>query len=186
MTIASRVRIGILAFIAAVAVVVLPAWVGWKYAYGDTAAAAEPDYATDATDGPYRGTVLVAQLDGSAVPETPAPTPADKLHDPISEPAATLDDVKQAKRQGWAVLAFAIGVIASRLLGRAKSIKWLAWLGKGRTAVVVGGFAAIVTAGYNAVAEGGSPFAGLMAGAIAFAAWWPSQAPAPVAKPEVS
>lgn len=102
-------------------------------------------------------------------------TPADQLHDPLKDPKAAIDDVKQAKRQGWAMLAFAIGVIAAKLLGRAKKWPKLAFLGKGRAAVIVGAACAIVTACYNALAEGGSLYAAGYAGLLAVAAYWNSQ-----------
>lgn len=131
----------------------------------------------------HADSAIVALADGSAgtAPLDAAPdtgsatvTPADRLHDPISSPAATIDDIKQAKRQGWGVLAFALGVIVAKLLGRAKSISWLAALSKGRTAVIVGAASALVVATYNALADGGSLYAGLYAGAVAVAAWWQS------------
>lgn len=108
--------------------------------------------------------------------ETPAAeTPADKLHDPLKDPKAAIDDVKQAKRQGWPMLAFALGAIAAKLLGRSKKWPKLAFLNKGRTAVIVGMFCAVTTAGYNALAAGGSMYAMGYAVAIAVAAYWNSQ-----------
>jgi hypothetical protein len=66
--------------------------------------------------------VASAPSDGSAGSGSAQATHADKLHDPISDTKAAIDDVKQAKRQGWAMLAFAVGVMLAKLLGRAK--KW--------------------------------------------------------------
>lgn len=125
-----------------------------------------------ATDEP-----AVALQDAGSASAPAASAPADKLHDPLTSPAATIDDAKQAKRQGWTVLAFLVGCVVARTLGKLgakKGIAWLAWLNRGRTAVIVGAFGAFATAGYNAVADGGSPYAGLYAGALAAAAWWQS------------
>lgn len=116
--------------------------------------------------------VASAPLDAAA--GSAQATPADKLHDPISDTKAAIDDVKQAKRQGWAMLAFALGVIAAKLLGRAKKWPKLAVLNKGRTAVVVGMLCAVVTAGYNALADGGSMYALGYAVVVAAFAYWNS------------
>jgi hypothetical protein len=121
--------------------------------------------------------VTALQDAGSASAPEPTPaaqTPADKLHDPLHDPKAAVDDMKQAKRQGWAMLAFAIGVIAAKLLGRAKKLPKLAFLNKGRAAIIVGALCAIMTACYNALADGGSLFAAGYAGLLAVAAYWNS------------
>lgn len=121
--------------------------------------------------------ILLAQADtgSAALPDAgpaSAPTPTDRLADPTKNPAQALSDIKQAERQGWPVLVFMIGAMLAKLLGRAKKIAWLAWLDKGRTAIVVGAVGALLTAGYNAMADGGSLYAALYAGAIAGAAYW--------------
>lgn len=128
--------------------------------------------------------ILLAQADTGSAQALPdagsasAPAPAsDRIHDPLATPAATIDDARQAKRQGWAVFAFFVGLVAARTLGKLgkkKNAAWLAWLNTGRTAVLVGAFTAFVTASYNALADGGSTYAGLYAGGMALATWWNS------------
>lgn len=114
--------------------------------------------------------VLVAQADtGSAAPATPAaaPTPADKLHDPLSAPGASWDDLKAAKKVGWPLAVFAGLIMLCKLLARAKSVSFLAALGKGKTAVVIGALGALGAACFNAAAEGGAWTALLVAGVTA-------------------
>ena len=51
---------------------------------------------------------------------------------------------------------FAIATMLAMGLGHVgKNVKQLAWLNKGRTAVVVGGAAAVGAAGYDVLASGG-------------------------------
>lgn len=116
------------------------------------------------SDGSGSGSAIGSAGSGSAVaiPDgsilvTPAPTPADALHDPLKEPAAAIDDVKAAKSLGWPVLVLAVVTLLARLAGSlGKSIPLLAPLGKGKVALVVGAIAAIGAAGYSAAFGGGS------------------------------
>jgi hypothetical protein len=114
-----------------------------------------------------------ASAQGSAS-ETPKETPADKLHDPISDTKAAVEDVKQARRQGWAMLVFALATMAAKLVGRVKKWPKLAFLNKGRAAVIVGAVSALVFAAYNALADGGSLYAAGYAGVLGVAAYWNS------------
>lgn len=126
--------------------------------------------------------VLIAQADtgstgsgsahsdaGSAsTPAAPsASSPSDKLHDPLSSPGASWDDLKAAKKVGWAAAVFAFLVLLCKLLGRLKGK--LSWLGKGKVPVVVGAIAALAAACYNAAVDGGAWTATLMAGFVALA-----------------
>ncbi len=115
---------------------------------------------------------------GSAVATAPAAgsDAASKLHDPVKDLKGTIKDLEAAKKTGWSVLVFAILVVLARLLGMAKSVPWLAWLGKGRTAIIVGGVGAIATAGYNALLSGGSGYAVLAAVIFTGATYWNSHA----------
>lgn len=135
---------------------------------------------------PWGVSYAVADGSGSATPgaptlATPAPDapvvtpPADKLHDPVAAPAAAFDDVRAAKSVGWAAAVFAVLVMLARLLGRVQRYSFLAWLGKGRTAVVVAGTGAIAAAVYNVAMEGGSWMALLFAAVLAGATFWNSQ-----------
>jgi hypothetical protein len=51
------------------------------------------------------------------------------------------------------------------------NVKWLAFLGKGKVAVVVGAVGALAASCYNAAAEGGAWTAMLMAGGAALFAY---------------
>ena len=120
--------------------------------------------------------VVVDAGAGSAI-DTPAPPappvvavelkPSDKIHDPTSEPLEYVSDVKLAKRTGWP-LAILVGLFGlCKILGRAKDVKALAWLGRGKAAFVVGCAGAIVAAMIDAVAGGGTLVAAGYAAAIA-------------------
>jgi hypothetical protein len=120
----------------------------------------------------------VADGSGSALAEgsaagsasaPPAATPADELHDPIAAPAQAWDDVKAAKKVGWAVLVFAVLTMMAKLAGRMKTVKFFAPLGKGKVAVVIGALGALGASCYNAAAEGGAWTAMLVAGVTAIA-----------------
>lgn len=116
--------------------------------------------------------LVVAQDAGSA--SATGETPADKLHDPVSDTKAAIDDVKQAKRQGWPMLIFALGVMLAKLVGRVKKWPKLSFLNKGRAAVIVGALCAMVFAVFNALGDGGSLYAAGYAGVLAVAAYWNS------------
>lgn len=111
---------------------------------------------------------------GSAA--TPAPTakPSDALHDPVSDPGATLDDVKAAKKYGWGAAGFAVLLVVLKLASKAKSIGALAWLGKGRVATVVAGATVVLAGCYDTLMQGGSWVATAIAGGIAFATFYDS------------
>lgn len=112
---------------------------------------------------------------------TASPTKAtvDAPHDPIAAPIESIGDIKAARKYGWAAAAFLIlwqlSLVASKL---GQSIKWLAVLGKGRVAVVVGAVGALGIAGYNAMALGGSLVAALFAALTAAALFINSDAQA--------
>lgn len=106
--------------------------------------------------------------------ETSTAKPSDTIHDPTTEPGASWDDVKAAKKTGWAAAIFVVLLMLARLAGKAKSTPWLAWLGRGRTAVLVGGVGAVAAGCYDAAVGGGSWVAIMTAAGIAFAAYWNS------------
>lgn len=116
-----------------------------------------------------------AQESGSGSGSDPAPLPSDSLDNPLSAPGPAFDDLKAAKKIGWAALAFAIvtmGAMAAGTVGR--NIPWLSWLNRGRAAVIVGGVFATGAAGYNAAVEGGSIMAMIMAVMLGAAAYYNS------------
>ena len=99
------------------------------------------------------------------VTDTSAPVAqAPVLHDPVADPISAVSDLRQAKRQGWAALSFAILVMLTRCGGRLSAKhKSLAFLGKGNAHIALAATAAFALAGYNALALGGSLYAALYA-----------------------
>ena len=184
MTLSLRIKIAILALLGALLVTVGPAWIGYQYAHGEEflVGTASPPVELARFDGDGKP-VQVAQLDGSATPalsdagSASAPVavpaaPADKLADPSTQPKQAWDDLRAAKKDGWAIAAFAALVMLCKLVSRlGKKFKWLAFLGKGKVAIVVGAAGALATACYNAAADGGAWSAMLMAGAVAVAGY---------------
>jgi hypothetical protein len=107
-------------------------------------------------------------VSSSSPPATSAPAaaPADKLHDPVTQPAQALDDVVAAKKLGWPLFVLACLLLGARAAGElGKSVSWLAWLSKGRAAFVVAGAATVAAACFNTVALGGHGMAILAAAA---------------------
>lgn len=166
-----RILTPVLAFLAVFVVVSAIGHLGGcRSAHADTGSAV-------ATAG--SGSAIVAvQPSGSGsavtVTTTTVVTPADAVHDPVSQPAATFDDVKAAKQVSWPAAVFIVVLIVAKLLGRAKSVAQLAWLGKGRVAVVVAGAAAVAAAAFNVAIAHGSAVAILSAVVVASAAYWNS------------
>lgn len=127
---------------------------------------------------------VVALADDAGIP-APPPTPGDPpppevkpsstLHDPTTAPVAAWDDAKAARKVGWPALVFALATMLAIAVGTlGKNLKQLAWLNKGRWAVVVGGVAACGAAGYDAAMGGGSLVALGLALWGAFLAYWNS------------
>jgi len=106
---------------------------------------------------------------GAAVADAgPAAPHADQLPDPVSHPAAAFDEIKAAKKLGWPIVAFVALMFAAKAAGRlGKSVAWLAWLGRGKAAVVVGAAGALGASCYDAATSGGSWMAILFAGVMA-------------------
>lgn len=112
---------------------------------------------------------------GSDIVPLPATTvPADKIHDPLSNPQAAFDDVKAAKKIGWGVLALTVLLIACRLASRLGGI--FTKLGQGKFALGVAAVGAFAMTAYNAVLLGGTWIAALFAAMMAGAAAWDSKA----------
>lgn len=99
-------------------------------------------------------------------------TPADRLDDVLTAPVAALDDIHQAKRQGWVVLVLAVVTIAARALGKlGGKVKALAFLSKPSAALALGIVASLGAACYNAAVDGGSWMAIGTAAVLGFATW---------------
>lgn len=112
--------------------------------------------------------------DTSTAAPQPAPKPSDTIHDPTTDPGAALGDVKAAKKYGWGAALFAVLLMLGRVAAKAKSIAPLAWLGKGRTAVVVAGAMTVLAGCYDAAMQGGSWTAIGIAAAVAFGTFYNS------------
>jgi len=125
------------------------------------------------------GRVLIAQ---AAIPDAapmtapaiqPAtPKPADALHNPVTEPRASWDDVDAArKKAGWPLAVLASLIMLARGLGYAgdrwSQVKVLSPLG-GLAGTVIAGAGAVGAAGFDVLADGGSWFAVAVAALGAF------------------
>ena len=114
-----------------------------------------------------------------AVPVPPTASPSDQLHDPITAPSASWDDLKAAKKIGWALAVLAFVTMAARLAGKLGG--WFTFLSTGKTALVIGAGGALGAAGYDALANGGSWMSVAVTAIVAAAAYWDSHAkPAPL------
>jgi hypothetical protein len=108
-------------------------------------------------------------------------SPADQLHDAIAQPTAAFDDVKAAEKLGWPVALLAAVILLGRGAGQlGRKLSWLAWLNKGKAAVITAGIVTVAIAAFNAIALGGTWFAAAMAAASAgFALLHPVAPPQP-------
>lgn len=102
-----------------------------------------------------------------------AATPADGLRDPLLDPIGAIDDVKAARRVGWAAVLGAVLTMLSLAVGTlGRTVKALAWLRSGSWAIAVGLVGALGAGAYNAATQGGSWMAVVFAAMIGAAAWW--------------
>ncbi len=86
-----------------------------------------------------------------------APAPSSQLHDPASDPAGVLSDVKAA-RKSWPLLVLVILIGLTKLASYASGK--LAFIGKflstGKRAMWVAGLGTLAAVAYDALANGGS------------------------------
>lgn len=106
-----------------------------------------------------------------AAPPVVVVVPADKLHDPLTQPTQAFDDIGAATKVGWPIAMLAVAILLTRTLGslskRWPQVKGLAWLNTGAAAVIVAAIATIATAAYNTLALGGTWTATVMAATVA-------------------
>lgn len=92
---------------------------------------------------------------GSAAPVALPAGPV--IHDPVTDPGDFISDLKSAKRTGWPLLLLIAAFGLCEILAAAGSkIAALAWLGRGRVSIVVGGATAVIFAAIAAVTGSGS------------------------------
>ncbi len=145
--------------------------------------AAQPSPPTDGSSTPAAD-VGADPAATAPAPATPAPEskttttvtvttqPSDSIDNPVDNPLAAIDDVRQAKKQGWATAILVTLIALTAGFARASS-KWptapvLKTINKNKTVIlVVGCLGVCVTAAYNALALGGSWFAVLGAAVVA-------------------
>lgn len=101
------------------------------------------------------GAAAAAGSDASAAAGSAAAPATSTMHDPIANPLDTLSDLEAFyKLGGWALVVlgglYVVAVIAMR-----SKLSWLAFLQKGRVAIIVAGAAAVLAASVNAFAAGG-------------------------------
>lgn len=135
------------------------------------------------------GSAEVAPAQGSAIATPDAGSgsavaaPADALPNPAKDPGGALTAEKAAYKLGWPLAVLAALIMLCRALGTAASISWLAWLGKGKWAVITAGIGAVAASAFNALALGGTWYAALIASAaVGFALLKPHAEPAPAPK----
>lgn len=106
--------------------------------------------------------------------------PSDSIHDPVTDPAATYDDMKAAKKLGWGILALAIIIVVCKVLARLGGM--FKKLGEGKFALIVASVGTLAMTAYNALLLGGTWLAALAAAIVAGAAAWDAAAkPKPAA-----
>ena len=154
-----------LAFLAGIAVAVLIPSAALAQGSSDPAGAAPA--MIDAGSG-------TSSASSAIVAPTPTPLPA-TLPDPAEHPDDFIAALKDAKTHGWplVILYGAVGLLElAAFFGKKKSIAWLAWLGKGRVSVVIGGGIAILTAAIVALAKSGTWSAAFIAMGFAATTYW--------------
>ncbi len=115
----------------------------------------------DAGSGPGSGVGVASPV---ITPTPSGPLPSDSLSNPASEPVAAWDDAVAARKIGWTALVFAVATMVAMGIGTlGKNMKQLAWLNRGKTAVVAGAVVAVGAAGFDVAAQGGSYVALLLA-----------------------
>lgn len=114
----------------------------------------------------------------------PAPTaadtakPSDGIADPLEHPGEAIDDLRDAKRQGWALAVLMGFVMIARTLQRLPGSLG-AWFRRGRRAMIVPIAIAGLAAAFDAAALGGTWTAMLLAAAGAvLALMYPGAPPA--------
>lgn len=121
----------------------------------DAGSASAPAPAKTCADGE----LLAVTHDGAPV----CVRAAAQLHDPVSSPGGSWDDLKAARKVGWPLAVFVVLIALCKLAARLGG-KWKL-LGAGKVAVVIGAVGAVAASCYNAAADGGAWTATLMAGA---------------------
>lgn len=131
-------------------------------------AIAMPAIADSGSDAGSGSAVVVTAGSGSGSAATPA------IHDVTVDPASFIADVKDLwHKGGWSVGVMLLVVGALELIAYlGKNNTKLAWLGKGRISVVVGGATGTLVAMLNVLVGGGAWSAALMTGAGALLAIW--------------
>jgi hypothetical protein len=107
---------------------------------------------------------------GSGSTEPAPPKPSDSLDNPVDDPVAAWNDLKAAKKLGWAAAILAGLVMAAAGLARAgerwPSSRFLAWFIEHKTVIfVVSGVGAVSAAAFNTLVLGGTMMAVVFAAA---------------------
>lgn len=101
-------------------------------------------------------------------------TPADRLHNPITDPFGTVGDLQTYWSYGWSTLLLLCTWILLELLawaGQKKDIAWMAWFGTGYRAFVIAAGSSVIASMFNVLALGGKWAAALAAGISALIAY---------------
>lgn len=118
----------------------------------------------------------VVSIDAGIAPiaaPTPAPATPTTFPDPQADPAGFVSSVLTFGETNWP-LGVGLGVfgLLELLIWLGASVPKLQALGKGRTTLVLGGAAAVLSAGLHAIIGGGSTQTALLAAVVAVATFW--------------
>jgi hypothetical protein len=119
------------------------------------------------------GTSPAAGSSGSAGSGS-ALAPADRIRNPLENPAGAYDDLRAMRRLGWGILALGVAVMLARVLATLGGVFGV--LRRGRAALAIAAGTTFAAVAYNAVALGGTWLAALFAGVVAAAAAWDAYA----------
>lgn len=117
--------------------------------------------------GPALSGVVAPDAPGSAmVPAAaPATAPEVKIADPVQQPAQAFDDLKGAKRYGWAGVVFVLLVLITRTgMVYSERVPFLKFLGKGQAHSIIAAVSAFAMTAYNALVLGGTLYAAMGVG----------------------
>ena len=103
------------------------------------------------------GSAMVAAAQDAGTAPVPDTKPSESVPNPVEHPGDFLGSLKEAKSKGW-FAAILIGLFGlSKALGTiGKNIKTLAWMNKGRTAMVIAGVGTVLAASVDALFMGGT------------------------------
>lgn len=130
----------------------------------------------DASADPIPGSGSAAVISAGSAVGSAASAPTVTVPSVTADPIAFFDQVKSLWHGGGWAVALLLGVVGVLELaawaGGQTNISWLAWLGKGRVSLVIGGGVSVGVAMLGVLLGAGSWTAALAAAAAAALAYW--------------